>query len=68
MASNPVLELEDREHVRVLRLNRPERKNALSSELGWAIVSAVEEAALDDLGWVGRFPSDLPRPLGRHRR
>jgi 2-(1,2-epoxy-1,2-dihydrophenyl)acetyl-CoA isomerase len=83
--------------VRVLRLNRPEKKNALSTELGWAIVSALEEAArddsvrvigitgngdafcsgldlapapkgeataprtpqeaaVDDLGWVGRFP------------
>lgn len=97
MSPNPVLEIEDREQVRVLRLDRPEKKNALSAELGWAIVSAVEEAArddevrviavtgsgdafssgldlspasegrrasalspqetaLDDLGWVGRFP------------
>ena len=45
MASDAVLEIESRENVRVLRLNRPERKNALSSELGWAIVSALEEAA-----------------------
>src|SRR5207253_8553194 len=26
-------------HVRVLRLNRPERKNALTSPLGWAVRS-----------------------------
>src|SRR4051794_28495054 len=35
-------------HVRVLRLNRPERKNALTSSLGWSIVQAVEEAHADD--------------------
>jgi 2-(1,2-epoxy-1,2-dihydrophenyl)acetyl-CoA isomerase len=38
----------DRGFVRVLRLDRPERKNALDSELGWAIVRAVLEAARDD--------------------
>ena len=35
-------------HVRVVRLNRPERKNALTSSLGWAIVRAVGEAHADD--------------------
>ena len=35
-------------HVRVLRLNRPERKNALTSALGWSIVRAVGEAHADD--------------------
>src|SRR2546423_8750295 len=35
-------------HVRVLRLNRPERKNALTASLGWAIVRAVSEASTDD--------------------
>jgi 2-(1,2-epoxy-1,2-dihydrophenyl)acetyl-CoA isomerase len=92
--SDAVLIEEDREGVRLLRLNRPERKNALTNELGWAIVSAFERAAcddavrvvgvtgagdafcsgadlapdephtplsssnaaVDDLGWVGRFP------------
>lgn len=42
------LERETSGHVRILRLARPERKNALSDELGWAIVAAVEEAAHDD--------------------
>jgi 2-(1,2-epoxy-1,2-dihydrophenyl)acetyl-CoA isomerase len=80
--------------VRVIRLNRPARKNALNDELGWAILTAFERAAtnehiravgligqgdafcsgadlassephsprskpdqaVDDLGWVGRFP------------
>jgi 2-(1,2-epoxy-1,2-dihydrophenyl)acetyl-CoA isomerase len=46
--SPPVLEVEQRGFVRILRLNRPERKNALTSELGWAIVEAVEAAARDD--------------------
>ena len=35
-----VLEQQTIGHVRVLRLNRPERKNALTGELGWAIVRA----------------------------
>jgi 2-(1,2-epoxy-1,2-dihydrophenyl)acetyl-CoA isomerase len=97
MSSAPVLELEAHKHVRILRLNRPAKKNALSAELGWTILRAIEEAArddavrvigltgngdafcsgldlapvtdgapapalsaqeaaLDDLGWVGRFP------------
>lgn len=42
------LETSDHDFVRILRLNRPERKNALNDELGWAIVAAVEEAARDD--------------------
>lgn len=47
-----VLEINDRGRVRVIRLNRPEKKNALSSELAWGIVTAVEEAARDDDVWV----------------
>ena len=35
-------------HVRVLRLDRPERKNALTSSLGWSIVRAVSDAHSDD--------------------
>jgi 2-(1,2-epoxy-1,2-dihydrophenyl)acetyl-CoA isomerase len=35
-------------HVRVLRLDRPERKNALTSSLGWSIVRAVGDAHADD--------------------
>src|SRR4051812_13343195 len=35
-------------HVRVLRLDRPERKNALTSSLGWGIVRAVADAHRDD--------------------
>lgn len=39
---------EDAGHVRVIRLNRPERKNALTNELGWSLVTAVQDAAADD--------------------
>jgi 2-(1,2-epoxy-1,2-dihydrophenyl)acetyl-CoA isomerase len=44
----PVLVEESMGFVRILRLNRPDRKNALSDELGWALVRAVERAAVDD--------------------
>ena len=42
------LVVEDTGHVRVLRLDRPERKNALNPALGWGIVRAVGEAQQDD--------------------
>lgn len=35
-------------HVRLLSLNRPERKNALTPSLGWSIVRAVTDAQADD--------------------
>lgn len=93
--SESVLQVANRNGVRILRLNRPDRKNALSSELGWGILHAFEraasdddvrvvaitgagdafcsgvdlapsepksevlspgDAAVDDLGWVGRWP------------
>ena len=47
-----VLIISDNAHVRTIRLNRPEKKNALSDELAWGIVAAVEEAARDDAVWV----------------
>jgi 2-(1,2-epoxy-1,2-dihydrophenyl)acetyl-CoA isomerase len=52
MPSNPaekkVLLEETRNKVRILRLNRPEKKNALSDELVGALVRSFEEAASDD--------------------
>jgi 2-(1,2-epoxy-1,2-dihydrophenyl)acetyl-CoA isomerase len=42
------LRVEDVGHVRVLTLDRPERKNALTSSLGWSIVRAVADAHRDD--------------------
>jgi 2-(1,2-epoxy-1,2-dihydrophenyl)acetyl-CoA isomerase len=44
----PPLEENTTGHVRVLRLNRPERKNALTGELGWGVVRAVQRAHADD--------------------
>ncbi|MCM0000349.1 MAG: enoyl-CoA hydratase-related protein [Erythrobacter sp.] len=42
------LEVTSRGHVRVLTLARPEKRNALSDRLAWAIIDALEEAARDD--------------------
>lgn len=47
-----VLTTSDSGHVRKIVLNRPEKKNALSDELAWGIVTAVEQAAKDDDIWV----------------
>jgi 2-(1,2-epoxy-1,2-dihydrophenyl)acetyl-CoA isomerase len=44
----PVLLEETIGGVRILRLNRPAKKNALSNELTWAIIHAFEAAAADD--------------------
>ncbi len=47
-----VLDVQTDGHLRVLRLNRPDRKNALNGELIEAIVSAVRAAASDDGVWA----------------
>ena len=47
-----VLRIADAGHVRTITLNRPERKNALSDDLGWGLVDAIEAAARDDNVWV----------------
>jgi 2-(1,2-epoxy-1,2-dihydrophenyl)acetyl-CoA isomerase len=47
-----VLETTTDDHLRVLRLNRPERKNALTGELIGGIIGAVREAASDDDVWA----------------
>lgn len=47
-----LVEVEDTGHVRLIRLNRPEKKNALSQELAWRIVEAVDAAAREDHVWV----------------
>ena len=47
-----VLQIKNEGHVRTIVLNRPEKKNALSNELAWAVITAVEEAAKDDSVWV----------------
>lgn len=42
----------DAGHVRTIRLDRAEKKNALSQELAWGVVQAIEQAAADDNVWV----------------
>jgi 2-(1,2-epoxy-1,2-dihydrophenyl)acetyl-CoA isomerase len=42
----------DRGHVRTITLNRPEKKNALSQQLAWGVVEAIDAAAKDDNVWV----------------
>ena len=44
MGSVPVLIVEDRNAVRVLTMNRPEKRNALNSELTHALVEALQRA------------------------
>jgi 2-(1,2-epoxy-1,2-dihydrophenyl)acetyl-CoA isomerase len=47
-----IVEIKDAGHVRTITLNRPEKKNALSDDLAWGVVAAVEEAAKNDNVWV----------------
>lgn len=47
-----VLKVSHSGHVRKIVLNRPDKKNALSNELAWGIISAVGDAAEDDDVWV----------------
>ena len=46
--SNTVLRYEKRDHKAYLTLNRPEVMNAINSEMGEAIASAVKDAEQDD--------------------
>jgi 2-(1,2-epoxy-1,2-dihydrophenyl)acetyl-CoA isomerase len=46
------VKISDVGHVRTITLNRAEKKNALSQELAWGVVQAVDSAALDDNVWV----------------
>ncbi|MFT5691533.1 MAG: 2-(1,2-epoxy-1,2-dihydrophenyl)acetyl-CoA isomerase [Oceanicoccus sp.] len=47
-----VVEVSDLGHVRTIRLNRPEKKNAINDALAWGVISAIEQAAKDDNVWV----------------
>jgi 2-(1,2-epoxy-1,2-dihydrophenyl)acetyl-CoA isomerase len=51
-AMSEMLEVEREERLLVLRLNRPERKNALTSALLRDLVEAVRGAARDDSVWA----------------
>ena len=48
VTSEPILLEETRNGVRILRMNRPEKKNALSNDLTRALVRSVEAAAADE--------------------
>ena len=52
MSESGLVQVSNAGHVRTIRLNRPEKKNALSNALAWGIVGAVDEAARDDSVWV----------------
>jgi 2-(1,2-epoxy-1,2-dihydrophenyl)acetyl-CoA isomerase len=43
-----IVEIKNSGHVRTIKLNRPEKKNALSDDLAWGIIDAVEAAAKED--------------------
>jgi 2-(1,2-epoxy-1,2-dihydrophenyl)acetyl-CoA isomerase len=47
-----LVNISDKGHVRIIALNRPQLKNALSDELAWSVVNAIDEAAKDDNVWV----------------
>ena len=47
-----IVEVINQGHVRTIRLNRPEKMNALSDELAWGVVEEVKKAAADDNVWV----------------
>lgn len=47
-----VVKIVDVGHVRTIVLNRPEKKNALSDQLAWGVVNAIDDAARDDNVWV----------------
>jgi 2-(1,2-epoxy-1,2-dihydrophenyl)acetyl-CoA isomerase len=46
------VKISDAGHVRTITLDRPEKKNALSQELAWGVIEAVDAAARDDDVWV----------------
>ena len=43
-----LVKIADVGHVRTITLNRPDKKNALSTELAWAVIGAVDAAAAID--------------------
>lgn len=47
-----LVRISDKGHVRTIALNRPQLKNALSDELAWSVVNAIDTAAKDDNVWV----------------
>ncbi len=77
MSESPPLLEETSGSVRILRMNRPEKRNALSNDLVRAIVEGVEAAAADDdvrvVGLTGSGEAfcagaDLAAPADRSER
>ena len=69
MSSESVLLQTTHDHVRILTLNRPEKKNALSGELTRTLVAAIDDASSDPaVRVIGIYPLTEytimhPRPL-----
>ncbi len=47
-----VVEVEQDPRVRIIRLNRPDKMNAISLELAWGVINAAREAQADEGTWV----------------
>ena len=47
-----LVKIKDTGHVRTITLNRADKKNALSTELAWGVIEAVDAAVKDDNVWV----------------
>lgn len=47
-----VVEVTQDGHVRTIRLNRPKKMNAISEQLAWAVLGAIDEAKDDDDTWI----------------
>jgi 2-(1,2-epoxy-1,2-dihydrophenyl)acetyl-CoA isomerase len=51
-AMTDLVTIADVGHVRTITLNRAQKKNALSTQLAWGVVEAVDAAAKEDHVWV----------------
>ena len=49
---NDVVQVRDEGHVRVIRMNRPEKKNAASVDLAWGVITTIQETMTNDDIWV----------------
>ncbi len=47
-----IVEVIDEGHVRYIRLNRPEKKNAVNEALAWGVLKAIEGAQSNDDVWA----------------
>jgi len=47
-----IVEVIDEGHVRYIRLNRPEKKNAVNEALAWGVLDAIADAQANDEVWA----------------